>query len=326
MAWHFLKLRPVHAILRRGAAGTAALALGALVCLTSFAVVAFETSGQVSQPTSQRFDPLTLTSRTAGSPRHEHVTHEWVIPVGRSSISVPILMYHYVRTPPSVVTDRLGFNLSVSPSDFGAQMDWLAGHDYHPVTLLDLRAYFAGRQSLPSKPVVITFDDGYSDLYTTAFPILQAHNFKAVAYIVSGFVGRSRYVTAAQVVELSNYGIEIASHTVNHPDLARTPLPLVFYELAASKDSLQKLVGHAVIDFAYPSGRFSPPVIAALFVTGYQSATTTVPGTFHSEADRYTWTRVRVRGGESLIDFTQSLGPVEKTVEITDIDVAGSVS
>jgi peptidoglycan/xylan/chitin deacetylase (PgdA/CDA1 family) len=250
------------------------------------------------------------------------VTHDWVIPVGRQSISVPILMYHYIRTPPSILVDRLGYNLSVSPTDFSQQMDWLAVHGYHPITMNDLRAYFAGRQVLPSKPVVITLDDGYADLYQIAFPILRAHRFKAVAYIVSGFVGQPGYVTAAQVVELSQNGIEIASHTVNHPNLAHTSGPEVMWELSASKKWLQDLIGHPVLDFAYPAGRFNDQVIAALQAIGYESAATTIPGTYHSEADRFTWTRVRVRGGESLLEFTQSLGPVERAVRVTHVDVA----
>lgn len=313
----------MHAKLRSGAAGT-------LVLVTCLAALVWVDSGSVSQltPSSapQPEKQLPAPIRADADPIGEfNVTHQWVIPAGRRSISVPILMYHYIRRPPSIERDRLGFNLSVSPSDFRAQMDWLAGHGYHPVTLSDLHAYFSGRQALPSKPVVITFDDGHRDLYTTAYPILRAHNFKAVAYIVSGFVGRAMYVTAAQVVELGQNGIEIASHTVNHADLARTSLPMVMYELFASKAWLQHLVGHSVVDFAYPSGKFNAQVIAAMSLAGYRSAVTTMPGTYHSVADRYTWTRVRVSGGESLVDFAQSLGPVEKPVEITVIGVQPAI-
>jgi peptidoglycan/xylan/chitin deacetylase (PgdA/CDA1 family) len=293
------------------------VAAGAVVLTACITAVLFGDWGMVSGPSNSQ--PIhQFSARSA--PRFT-ITHELVIPVGRRSISVPILLYHYIRTPPSMVTDRLGYNLSVSPTEFRRQMDWLAVHGYHPVDFNDLRSYFDGSQALPSKPVIITFDDGYRDLYTTAYPILQAHNFKAVAYIVSGFVGHSRYVTGVQVVEMGRNGIEIASHTVNHPDLARTSLPMVTYELLASKVWLQRLVGHSVVDFAYPSGKFNAQVIGALYVTGYKSAVTTMAGTYHSVADRYVWTRIRVGGGESLVEFTESLGPVEKAVQVTDIDL-----
>jgi peptidoglycan/xylan/chitin deacetylase (PgdA/CDA1 family) len=320
----------VHAILRRGAAGLAALAVGVLVLMIGVAVLVWGESGLVlpaSLPSSpQRVHVPPGPIGTAGGRRPEVVvTHDWVIPLGRRSISVPILMYHYIRTPPSILTDRLGYKLSVAPADFSLQMDWLAIHGYNPVTFNDLRAYFAGRQALPSKPVVITLDDGYADLYQTAFPILAAHNFKAVAYIVTGFVGRPGYVTASQVVQLAQNGIEIASHTVNHADLAHISPPLVLWEVVSSKAWLQELLGHPVVDFAYPSGKFNAQVIAALQASGYQSAATTISGTYHSEADRFTWTRVRVGGGESLSDFAHSLGPVERAVEITDIDVTAAL-
>ncbi len=316
----------MHAILRRGAAGLVVLSVGILMLMTGVSVLAWGDSGLVSwaplPSAHQRVDvPPGPTGTPGGRRREVVVTHDWVIPVGRRSISVPILMYHYIRTPPSILTDRLGYKLSVSPSVFTIQMDWLAIHGYNPVTLNDLRAYFAGRQALPNKPVVITLDDGYADLYQIAFPILAAHNFKAVAYIVTGFVGRHGYVTASQVVQLSQNGIEIASHTVNHADLAHTSLPMVTWELVFSKAWLQRLLGHPVVDFAYPSGMFNAQVIAALQASGYQTAATTISGTYHSEADRFTWTRVRVGGGESLSDFAHSLGPVERAVEITDVDV-----
>src|SRR5260370_16594384 len=101
-------------------------------------------------------------------------------------------------------------------------MDWLSANGSRPVDFNDVRAYFAGRQPLPANPVVITLDDGYADLYTTAYPILAAHGFKAVAYIVSGFVGTGPYVSAAQVVQMDQNGIELASHTAAPPHPPRS--------------------------------------------------------------------------------------------------------
>jgi peptidoglycan/xylan/chitin deacetylase (PgdA/CDA1 family) len=252
----------------------------------------------------------------ASSDRNFLLTHTRVIPLGRTSLSVPILMYHYIRPAPSMYTDLLGYRLSVTPGDFNAQMDWLSRNEYHPVDFSDLRAYFAGVMPLPSKPVVITLDDGYADLFATAYPILQTYRFKAVAYIVTSFVGQSRYVTAAQVLEMSHHGIEIASHTVDHANLAKASVYWASAQLAASKTWLENLTGHAIVDFAYPSGKYSATAVAALQATGYDTAVTEQFGTLHSRADRYLWTRVRVGGGESLSDFAASLGPIEPWVDV----------
>jgi peptidoglycan/xylan/chitin deacetylase (PgdA/CDA1 family) len=303
---------PVHVMLRRGAAAVAFLATCILVVQV----------GDTTRATPARAVLDTVLERQAAlgmpsrSDRNFLLTHMRVIPLGRSSISLPILMYHYIRPAPSTYTDYLGYRLTVTPADFSAQLDWLATNEYHPVDFNDLRAYFAGAMPLPSKPVVITLDDGYADLYATAYPILQSHKFKAVAYIVTSFVGQSRYVTAAQVLEMDRHGIEIASHTVDHANLSKASLYWAEAQLTSSRTWLENLTRHAVVDFAYPSGKYSATAVAALQATGYDTAVTEQFGTLHSRADRYLWTRVRVGGGESLVDFAASLGPIEPWVDV----------
>ena len=244
------------------------------------------------------------------------------IPLGRTRISVPILMYHYVGDLPRY-PDTLTFNLTVTPENFTQQMDWLKAHDYHPVTIDDLRAYFTGQHTLPSKPVVITLDDGYRDLYTTAFPILRAHNFKAVAYIVTSFVNRLRYVTSDMIVEMDQYGIEIASHTVDHGNLSAMAVPSITYEVVASKQWLERLIGHPVVDFAYPSGRFNLTDERVLQSSGYSTAVTEQESTYHMWAARLAWSRTRVWGAWRLPDFIKGLGPVEPyVITITEVQSA----
>ena len=229
-----------------------------------------------------------------------------VLPPGPSSIRVPVLMYHYIRVNP-VPYDRLGFNLSVTPADFAAQMDWLARNGYHPITFTELSAYLNGQHGLPSRPVILTFDDGYADFYTTALPILRAHDFSAVAYVVSGFVGWPGYMNAAQVVEADRSGVEIGAHTVDHADLARQSPDGLRYQLTASKAALEQMVGHPVLSLCYPSGRFTPAVAAAAENAGYRDATTTRWGSLRTLGSRYVWDRLRINGGEKLDQFARDL-------------------
>jgi peptidoglycan/xylan/chitin deacetylase (PgdA/CDA1 family) len=229
-----------------------------------------------------------------------------VLAPGPSAIRVPVLMYHYIRVNP-VAYDRLGFNLSVTPSDFASQMDWLAHNGYHPITFTELHGYLNGQRGLPSRPVILTFDDGYADFYTTALPILRAHDFSAVSYVVSGFVNRPGYMTAAQVIEADRSGIEIGAHTVDHADLARQSPDGLRYQLTASKAALEQLLGHPVLSLCYPSGKFNPTVAAAAENAGYQDATTTRWGSYRSLAGRFIWDRLRISGGETLDQFARDL-------------------
>jgi len=269
--------------------------------------------------------PPILVAQAEVGGREWFETKSRIVPLGYKTLSFPILMYHYVRTPPSPRADLVGYNLSVAPKDFKAQMDWLLYNGYHPVDFNDIRAYFAGVRPLPGKPVVITLDDGYTDLYTTAYPILRAHGFKAVAYIVSGFVDKPRYITSAQLLEMDRNGIEIAGHTVDHANLARSSVASITYEVVQSKRWLEQLIGHPVVDFAYPSGRYDATVVAVLQRAGYSTAVTEQWSTQHTMDDRYVWARVRVSGGETLATFVKYLGPTMPTVAVTTINVPGEI-
>jgi peptidoglycan/xylan/chitin deacetylase (PgdA/CDA1 family) len=168
---------------------------------------------------------------------------------------------------------------------------------------------------LPSKPVILSFDDGYADFYTTAYPVLAQHGFKAVSYVVPGFFGRGGYMTASQVLELDRDGIEIASHTWSHLDLTTLPPDALAREVQAPKAYLEQLLGHPVVDFCYPSGRFNDNVVAAVGAAGYQTATTTQLGYTHSLGNALTWARVRVHGREPLDVFARMLGPSDPAIE-----------
>ncbi|HKW70652.1 MAG TPA: polysaccharide deacetylase family protein [Candidatus Dormibacteraeota bacterium] len=225
---------------------------------------------------------------------------------GPAAIRVPILMYHYIRINPDP-RDYMGFRLSVKPSDFAAQMDWLTRNGYHPVTTLDVINYLSGARGLPSRPIVLTFDDGYADFYTAAVPILRQHDFTAVAYVVSGFVDQPGYMSARQIQELQAAGFEIGSHTVHHVNLTTQSLDALNYELATSKQTLERLLGRPVTAFCYPSGRFGWREAGAVAAAGYQDATTTLGGSYRTMAGRYTWSRLRVSGGEYLSEFAWSV-------------------
>jgi peptidoglycan/xylan/chitin deacetylase (PgdA/CDA1 family) len=164
--------------------------------------------------------------------------------------------------------------------------------------------------------VVLTFDDGYRDFYSTAFPILQARGFKAVSYVVPGFLDRPNYMSRGDVVTIDRAGMEIAAHTMNHVDLTKANGAQLVQQVDGSRSALEQLVGHPVLDFCYPSGMFNATVIASIEQAGFESGTTEQPGIQHAWANRHTWTRVRVNGGEALDQFVASLGEPEPTATL----------
>jgi peptidoglycan/xylan/chitin deacetylase (PgdA/CDA1 family) len=132
---------------------------------------------------------------------------------------------------------------------------------------------------------------------------LIRHDFKAVAYVVSGFIGRPGYMNAAQVREADHADIEIGSHTVDHADLTRQSIDGLRFEVTNSKRSLEQLLQHDVMSFCYPSGQVNAVVMAAVQEAGYWNATTTRLGLVRSMDGRFLWGRLRVSGGESLSLF-----------------------
>ena len=136
---------------------------------------------------------------------------------------LPILMYHKIGLPPA--GSRLP-KLWVSQADFAWQMDYLVGRGYAPITFSDLEAARQGRRPLPRKPVMITFDDGYQNNYTLAYPVLKDRGLKANLFLVFGSLGRHNdwhdpvdetwipMLTWQQLREMRENGVfEYANHT-----------------------------------------------------------------------------------------------------------------
>ena len=222
-------------------------------------------------------------------------------------LNVPILVYHYIRivTNPN---DRLGWGLSVTPAEFTAQMDWLRRAGGHPVTLAQLMKALSGGPALPPHPVVLTFDDGYADFATAALPVLLSDGFVATDYVVSGFLGRSNYMTVAQVQQADRDGMVIGAHTVHHVDLVALPAAAAAGEIDVSKSTLQQVLGHPVLDFAYPYGYSDASVATMVADAGFDDAVTMNPGTQQCASWRYLLHRTRVGGGDTVWSFAAKAG------------------
>lgn len=220
---------------------------------------------------------------------------------------VPIVMYHYVRPDPGP-SDPAGQDLSVTPEDFAAEMDYLAAQHYTTMTLGELEAVRERHASLPAKPVVLTFDDGYRDFYTAAWPVLRQHHFKATIFVITGVVDSERYLTWDMIRELDGSGlIEVGSHTVDHPELPALSDAQARAEIIDSKTALEQRLGHPVIAFSYPSGHYGQREVDDVRQAGYRCAVTT-RGAFSRAADpALELPRFRIHGTRGLPQLQANL-------------------
>jgi peptidoglycan/xylan/chitin deacetylase (PgdA/CDA1 family) len=220
---------------------------------------------------------------------------------------VPILYYHYIRINPNP-RDRVGFGLSTPPAMFRVQMQYLANHGFHVISLHEAAAAIKYHSGLPSHPVVLTFDDGYADFFTAAVPVLQSHGFTATSFVVSGRMGWGGYMTPSQVVAADSMGFTIGAHTVDHVALAAQPPARATWEMKQSKLTLEGLLGHPVADFAYPYGSFNAYDMAQAKSLGFETAVSTISGTLHSAGQLFLLSRMRIGGGLPLSTFAAVVG------------------
>ncbi len=235
---------------------------------------------------------------------------------------VPILMYHHVSPLPT--TNQLDFGLTVTTADFQQQMNYLALSGYHPVTLTDLFDHLYYQMPLPSHPIVITFDDGYEDNYLYAFPILKAHHFVAQINIITGMIG-GRYLTWDQIRAMAAWGMAFGSHTIHHVSLATVSPEAAAQELLDSKHTLEDELGQPVQFFCYPSGEpfhHGTPerqqlITNLLSQDGYVGALLDPPPDFAAQdaAHPYQLPRIRVSGGEELVQYISSLMHLEEPLK-----------
>ena len=219
---------------------------------------------------------------------------------------VPILMYHHIATPPPNA-DAIRRDLSVRPIAFQEQIGYLRVNGYQAIGLDDLVDYLLGQRTLPIRAVVLTFDDGYEDNYTQAFPALRSNGFTGTFFIITDYVGQREYMTWEQIAEMSRAGMSMQAHGRTHDDLAISSAEHTAWQVAGSRMMLEEKLGQPVHFFCYPSGRYTAQTITILRAHGYTAALTTAYGATHSASSLFELRRVRVRGSDTLGDFVKKL-------------------
>jgi peptidoglycan/xylan/chitin deacetylase (PgdA/CDA1 family) len=224
-------------------------------------------------------------------------------PVNKTAAHVPILMYHHIAVA-GVPTDSRASRLDVPPDDLDAQLAYLQRAGYTTITLDDLAAALEQGAALPAKPVILTFDDGYQDFYSSAYPLLQHYSDRATIYIITARVGQPGYMTWGELRELAASPlITVGAHTRTHPQLAKKNRERVRDELAGSKADLESQLHLIVLHLAYPSGSYDKQTVELARACGYTTAVTVHDGVRERADKLLELPRVFVNGGASLDDL-----------------------
>ena len=227
----------------------------------------------------------------------------------------PILMYHSIADDASARFRKY----AVPRAHFAEQMAYLAEQHYMTLTVSQLVQRRTSGQPLPERAVVLTFDDGFSDFYSAALPVLKQHGFKATLYLPTAYINEtSRWLrreneagrpllTWQQIFNVQAEGIEIGAHSHRHLQLDILPAAVTHAEVTRCKQILEEQLCVEVASFAYPYGYYRPAVQQLVQAAGYSSACAVRYRKSSAQEDVFALSRVMVRDTLTLDQFAQLL-------------------
>jgi peptidoglycan/xylan/chitin deacetylase (PgdA/CDA1 family) len=221
---------------------------------------------------------------------------------------VPILVYHNL--------DRTAKGKLVqSAASFEQQMRYLKSESYRPITMGDFLEFTRMGRQLPTKAVVLTFDDGYKSFKLFAYPVLKELGFAATLFVYTDYVGAGRNALSWQELKgLQAEGFDVQAHSKTHSDLRRAPGETTAQferrmqaELALPRDMFQRQLGQTPDTLAYPYGRWDTDVLKQVKASGYMAAFTVRRQANPSFVSPLTIHRSQIYADMSLEDFAKNL-------------------
>jgi peptidoglycan/xylan/chitin deacetylase (PgdA/CDA1 family) len=295
--------KTLHLNLRAGAA-LAAVALFLTACAFGRQASAAETNSTAQAPAAG--EPSGAQEARAVS---SNCPLRFPRPLPTRQRVVPILMYHridYVTASTPAVTKAL----TVSPEDFRHQMKWLKRHGYHTITQRSLFNALMCGSHLRRKPIVVTFDDGYRDVYRYASPVIERLGMHAISYLITERISGDdhSFLSWKQVRGFEKRGVEIGSHTVSHAALTSLSDTGALDELLQSRKKLERKLGHRVPWLAYPYGDYDSRIERLAKKAGYKLAVTTDWGTLQSAQHPFALKRLRILDTTGVSGLAAMLG------------------
>lgn len=276
--------------------------LGAVAALAAVAVsvaavlVLTAGGGSARKPAAQAQATGRPSSKPSGLVRNAGPQPGWKPYTG----PVPILEYHVLGAAPAGAPYP---ELYVTRPDFHRQMDWLDSHGYEAVTLEAVESAWYDGGTLPRKPVVISFDDGYRPQFTYALPELRKHGWPGLLNLKA----EGSDLFTSNVEAMIDAGWELAAHTIHHLDLTTLDTSQLKEEVAGSREMLRHEYGVPVANFCYPAGQFDETVIEAVEAAGYTGATTEIPGDAKRQKP-YELSRFEILGSTGVSGLAEDLG------------------
>ena len=218
---------------------------------------------------------------------------------GDGNWRIPILMYHSIGE-----TEGEGrhpyFRTETSPLAFETHIKYLHDNRYTVISPEDVVGLLGSGRVDTKKYAVVTFDDGYRDFYTNAFPILDKYRMSATVYLPTAYIQSHSHLfkgkecmTWDEVREMHAAGIKFGSHTVSHPQLELLSDADLRREIRTSKDAIEAELGTPVRSFAYPyafpeqNHKFTGRLRDLLEESGYENGVSTIVGSTHSLEDKF---------------------------------------
>ncbi len=219
--------------------------------------------------------------------------------------SIPILMYHHIGDFGDSNDYRYMY---VTTENFRLQMSALKEAGFQTITFNHLL-----NKEIPAKPIIISFDDGYEDNYTKAYPILKENNQTAIIYMPTNFIGLTNYLSKDQLQTMLNYGLAIDSHTINHSNLSSLSETEAIRQIKESKVFLEKEFKQPINSFSYPYGALSDATETVVRNSNYGTAV--VVTSRASSNNLYTLPRIEINHKD---DAETMLTKIESFKEINN--------
>jgi peptidoglycan/xylan/chitin deacetylase (PgdA/CDA1 family) len=256
-------------------------------------------------PTSSSQPPSAVPSSTPSNPATRIDLHADPAAILKR-MGVPILTYHQVRN--WTADDSKSARAYIMPvAKFTSQMSYLDSHGYHTISPDELLAHLTTGAPLPSKPVMLSFDDGEQGQFETVLPVLKKHHFTATFFPMTVVLGKDGWMSAGELRKLDAAGMTIGGHTWNHAEVDDYSGHDWQKQIVNSTEKLEKIVGHPIHYFAYPDGAWDDAAFSHLKKNGYWAAFQVSFDPIDKKAPRYTLRRTHANPYWSIKEFAAHL-------------------